>query len=401
MPNTLTSKKYPKNRELNIENIVLKSVFNNSHLNFNFAHLNPGSLKPHLHEITEIFSDVNCHPHSSSFSMNKVTTKKRSLQLKVASGKLSLKLPPKTLWKNIRKLGITTGKTENVSAIEPNEFNEYFSSIFTPQTFSDSHLNVTQDDNRTFEFETVSAEEVYYSINKITSNAIAKSNAIVIARKPVNNIPALKLGSDIIEYSSKVKSLGVIINQKLTWNDHIHKICCDVKAGIGMLSQTKHFTPRETKLGLVKSLLIPRFDYCSNIYLGASRADWKEIESAYNSCVRYIFDKKRYESVSRYKSHVVGSSIENLLKYRACLFIYNLLRYKQPEYLYEKIIFTKSSRNRVLQTPSHLRSQFSNSFFVLGIQIWNSIKSDIRMANSTSVFKTKCLSYFNLQRLQE
>ncbi|CRL03882.1 CLUMA_CG017006, isoform A [Clunio marinus] len=236
--------------------------------------------------------------------------------------------------------------------------------------------------------------------NKVLINP-AKSNAIVIARKPVNNIPALKLGSDIIEYSSKVKSLGVIINQKLTWNDHIHKICCDVKAGIGMLSQTKHFTPRETKLGLVKSLLIPRFDYCSNIYLGASRADWKEIESAYNSCVRYIFDKKRYESVSRYKSHVVGSSIENLLKYRACLFIYNLLRYKQPEYLYEKIIFTKSSRNRVLQTPSHLRSQFSNSFFVLGIQIWNSIKSDIRMANSTSVFKTKCLSYFNLQRLQE
>ncbi|CRL03881.1 CLUMA_CG017005, isoform A [Clunio marinus] len=128
--------------------------------------------------------------------------------------------------------------------------------------------------------------------------------------------------------------------------------------GIRMLSQTKHFTPRETKLGLVKSLLIPKLDYCSNIYLGASRAAWKEIELAYNSCIRYIFDRRRYESVSQYKSNVVGSSIENFLKYRACLFIYNLLRYKQPEYLYEKIIFTKSLRNRVLQIPSHLRSQY-------------------------------------------
>ncbi|CRK99809.1 CLUMA_CG013117, isoform A [Clunio marinus] len=72
-----------------------------------------------------------------------------------------------------------------------------------------------------------------------------------------------------------------------------------------------------------------------------------------------------------------------------------LMNLKQPSYLYEKIIFTRYARNRTLQTPTHLRAQYSYSFFVYGIQIWNSIKADIRMANSFGEFKMKCLAYFS------
>jgi hypothetical protein len=50
-----------------------------------------------------------------------------------------------------------------------------------------------------------------------------KSKALIISLQPMSsiNIPPIKLNGSVVPYCDKVKNLGLLINQKLTWKDQV------------------------------------------------------------------------------------------------------------------------------------------------------------------------------------
>ena len=57
--------------------------------------------------------------------------------------------------------------------------------------------------------------------------------------------------------------MGVLIDEKLSWEKHIERICKKAGAGIGALRRAKPFVPADTLQVLYKALVQPYFDYCS------------------------------------------------------------------------------------------------------------------------------------------
>ena len=57
--------------------------------------------------------------------------------------------------------------------------------------------------------------------------------------------------------------LGVLLDEKLTFETHIEYICKNARAGIGALRRIKPFAPLCTLVTLYRSLIQPYFDYCS------------------------------------------------------------------------------------------------------------------------------------------
>ena len=62
------------------------------------------------------------------------------------------------------------------------------------------------------------------------------------------------------------KCLGVLLDEKLTFETHIHYICKKACAGIGALRRVKPFVPLCTLVTLYRSLIEPYFDYCSPLW---------------------------------------------------------------------------------------------------------------------------------------
>ena len=60
--------------------------------------------------------------------------------------------------------------------------------------------------------------------------------------KPKNNI---KVILDNVELSrvNKTKFLGVLIDENLTWKDHIDAISKTMSRNVGMINKLKHFVP--------------------------------------------------------------------------------------------------------------------------------------------------------------
>ena len=76
--------------------------------------------------------------------------------------------------------------------------------------------------------------------------------------------------SDIIqEVQQRVKYLGITINNKLSWSDHIHNVTSKVDSVIGFLHRNFHHCPIQTKSALYLILVRPNLEYVVNV-LGTS-----------------------------------------------------------------------------------------------------------------------------------
>jgi hypothetical protein len=69
----------------------------------------------------------------------------------------------------------------------------------------------------------------------------------------------------VTRYSS-FPCLGVELDERMSWENHIDTICGKVGYGIGIIKRVKPFVPSETLQDLYNSLVLPYFDYCSSLW---------------------------------------------------------------------------------------------------------------------------------------
>jgi hypothetical protein len=60
--------------------------------------------------------------------------------------------------------------------------------------------------------------------------------------------------------------LGVIIDEKLDWKEHVNLICKKVSKGIGVLRLCKPYVPSKTLEILYSTIILPHFDYCCPVW---------------------------------------------------------------------------------------------------------------------------------------
>ena len=104
--------------------------------------------------------------------------------------------------------------------------------------------------------------------NKLTLN-ITKSKFMVIGGRnklsQFNDI-ALVANNDQLENVTKFKYLGVIINQRLTWHDHIEQLHSKIAKRLGALKPFKHLLPVYARRIYVSTMVIPIAENASIVW---------------------------------------------------------------------------------------------------------------------------------------
>ena len=230
------------------------------------------------------------------------------------------------------------------------------------------------------------------SKNGISINA-SKSQSIVITRRQIvrDSLPKVKVNGDEISYVPKIRNLGIIFNEKLTWNDHVDEMCKKISFGLRKLWTCSHFTPTEIRRRLILALILPLFTYGDVVFsLSLNSACQHRLNVLFNSCASYVFGIKRYEHISSFSPRIIGCSLQQYYKIRVCSFIYRLIKTCCPSYLYNQLKFSMSARTRHLIIPRSRFSLMNSSFFVKAIITWNLLPLTVRNASSTVKFKVLC-----------
>ena len=119
-------------------------------------------------------------------------------------------------------------------------------------------------------------------LNQLDQSPESTPYAIVIDQKEVRRI---KL----------VKYLGMIVDDKLTWSQHVYYISSKITRNIGILKRIRHFIPKESLLLLYHTLVEPYFRYCSIVWGQCSETLKDKLQTLQNKAARTIA-KARYVS---------------------------------------------------------------------------------------------------------
>ena len=67
----------------------------------------------------------------------------------------------------------------------------------------------------------------------------------------------LKIDDQTITRVQSTKSLGVVFDQRLVWEEHVDSLCKRVSSGLAALKQTRQDVPQDTLLTIYMRLLNP------------------------------------------------------------------------------------------------------------------------------------------------
>ncbi|GAV04617.1 hypothetical protein RvY_14878 [Ramazzottius varieornatus] len=115
--------------------------------------------------------------------------------------------------------------------------------------------------------------------------------------------PDYLLGTAIIPRKNTVKYLGVFLDHKLNWKDHIANLTMEAKKRIRYIRFLFSKKCQGARITLFKSLVLPLFDYCSTVY----NPRLKGLVNALEDCQRLLL-----------RSIDLGAALEDTWTERYC-----------------------------------------------------------------------------------
>ena len=76
---------------------------------------------------------------------------------------------------------------------------------------------------------------------------------------------SLKIDDKTVERVRSFKFLGAVVNDTLTWVDHIDMVCNKVSRSLNLLRRLSWFLPQPLLPLYLKSYILPHFDYYQDI----------------------------------------------------------------------------------------------------------------------------------------
>lgn len=112
----------------------------------------------------------------------------------------------------------------------------------------------------------------------------------------------LSVSSDIMFSSSKIelvhcaKTLGVLFDHRMSWNDHINFLMSKLSKTVGLMYSVKHL-PRSAKVLIYNALFLSHINYCSCVWGTTSATNLHHLFLLQKKCAR-IISKMPYHSPS-------------------------------------------------------------------------------------------------------
>ena len=104
--------------------------------------------------------------------------------------------------------------------------------------------------------------------NRLSLN-VSKTHFILFRsqgmRKPVVN-ESLVIKNESIKQDHQTKFLGVVMDEKLTWCEHVQYIKCKIAKGIGIISKARRLLNYETLCTLHHCFVYPYLNYCIEVW---------------------------------------------------------------------------------------------------------------------------------------
>ena len=227
-----------------------------------------------------------------------------------------------------------------------------------------------------------------------------QATEIVFSKKRSDiQLPTLRFNNNILTPTNSHKHLGMILDSKLNFNNHLSDKICKANKGIGIIRRLYKFLPRASLINIYKAFVRPHLDYGDIIYDNSSNATFSQmIESVQYNAALAITGAIHGSSREKIYQELGLESLHDRRWCRKLCFYYKIQHNNCPLYLTEFLPTTKTScyslRSNRPRTVSNVRTErFKSTFFPSSSLNWNQLGLNIQNSSSLEIFKRALLSF--------
>lgn len=200
---------------------------------------------------------------------------------------------------------------------------------------------------------------------------------------------------------TSTKFLGIFIDEKLNWNEHILYLSKKVSVNVFLLRKVCPKINAKTSLMLYYALIYSHLSYCTLVWGGSSKKNLERLLKLQKKAVRII-------TYSKYLEHT-----NPLFKNLSLLKVIDIYRMQIASYMHKHVYCcpsrilsnslstpqgaptvyaTRNSGNRLF-IQAYRTDLRGKSITLIGPRIWNSLPLCLRNIPSPAIFKRKLKSH--------
>ena len=211
-----------------------------------------------------------------------------------------------------------------------------------------------------------------------------------------NRFPDLAQGSDVVSMGDErldmvtsCKYLGVLVDNKLTFKQHICHVISKISKNTGILYRIRNNIPKKARIDYYYSLIYPYLTYNVIVWGGTFSNHLSNLIIQQKRTVRVLADLPYNEHISSIFYELKILKFTDIYKFYVSIYMFqnkNSEKFKKDHAI--------NTRNRHLAQPSFNRlSICQHSVNYLGPHIWNNLPEYIRDLDSLKKFKYELKNY--------
>ena len=197
---------------------------------------------------------------------------------------------------------------------------------------------------------------LWLKVNKLSLN-VKKTHFIVFSkRNKCDKYIKLVIDDETIDEVKNTKFLGVIIDNKLTWKDHINYVAGKVSRAIGMIVKTKKYLRKEALLTLYYSFVYPYLTYCNHIWGATYVFNLRKLINLQKRVVRLISNAKYRDSADPLYKSLGILKLVDINKYLIARFMFRYCNNKVPDLFNSYFEYNSDYHNYNTRSAEHFHA---------------------------------------------
>ena len=237
--------------------------------------------------------------------------------------------------------------------------------------------------------------------NKLSLH-IGKTNSILICnhqklRHLGDQNLNIRLDAEQVSQVDSLPYLGVTIDPRLNFNNHISNVIKKISRAIGILKRCAPSVPSDIRKLLYNALVLLHFDYCASVWGSTSTTNIIRLQRLQSRAMRVILNAAPRTHIEDLLDRLKWMSVKQRLSFSRMVLLWKITQGSAPEYLLDKVHFahqqhgykTTSSVSENLYIPHG----HSNSLFTESATMWNTLPPNMRNNSNIVTFKKQLTRY--------
>ena len=167
-------------------------------------------------------------------------------------------------------------------------------------------------------------------------------------------MPEISFMGELLSPSPHVKNLGVIMDQNLSWHQHLKHVSQRCFGTLVGLAHARHVLPLNVMPRLIDALVISHVRYCIQVYGNCNTELSGVIQKIFNFAARLISNRRKFDHISDVLSSLDWLNSRQFIAYFDLRMLYKIITTDCSSSLSSQYRFNHQVLDRCTRQSDHL-----------------------------------------------